>query len=319
VGETVFYQDQHDMLMLLNRARTVHPVPPNAADPFCPWTNFERSTRMAAWYGWREGNRLVALPMTGAPLHVDLPATSRLIRPALMSASTDLDVFLLPADGKELMLARFRHPDPKASAVAPKILWRHALDAPAVSAAATLSAETAGSERRLAIAAQSAATLLITVINAGDGASVRSARTVRVPDAWGMPTSRPALFVDPHGGVNVSIMIGKNPHHTELAVADIRIRDQAGEGPEELRVTPIGRLEKQPEAAATVYDVSPGHPPTRDWAVLLDNRELLHTAPGKRTKLAAAPAQPIELVRLGGVTYVLLLHAGGKPELAMLR
>jgi hypothetical protein len=318
LGETVFYQDQHDMVMTLNRARSIQQVGPQAEDPFCPSTNFSRASKMAAWYGWREGNRLLALPMNGAPLHLDFPQPFRIIRAPLMPPSTDLDVFLLSGDSSRLMLARFHHPDLKGTTLPPKLLWTQTLEAPAVAAAATLSAEAAGSQRLLVITAQDGATLLMTVIDAGDAGNSGPVRTLRIPNAYALPDSQPASYLRQDRSIWISVVISTNPEHTELALVDAVIPEQAGNRAEP-KITPISQTKNAPKGAATVFDISQSGTATRDWAVLLTDGQVIHAAAGNRVKLASPPVLPLELVRLAGSTYVLSLQRDGRPELALLR
>ena len=295
----------------------------DARDLLVPWTNGDRKADAHDWRAWREGATLLALASGASePVRLDLGAPpDRIIRPALMGPSGDLDVFAIGAGGRELLRARFPAPQPPDGAPArPPSVERVALEAPPASGRAALAPRTLGSRPHVALVTDrpGAGGVEVRLFGADAGGALRQIAAALVPDVHVMASSRPGLRIDEDGFVHASMLYLRDIAARRAGVADVTFGPD-GEA-REVSWNGFGALSGVPVAASLVYSVTPARPVRRDWVVLLEDGSVVTSrSPDEPQVLPGKPARPLELLPLARGTYILVIDPVRGPLLEGLR
>jgi hypothetical protein len=312
IGETFLYEKRPDLgEMDVTGSRIIHEAGPQAAEPFCPWTNYDRSDGAGGWHGWREGPRLLAIAMGEEnPQSFDWGSEQvKPIRPALMLRNGEMDVFYLSADRRTLGMVRFDTPG-RGPARPPKEAWRLALPEPAVSARAALGRESSGSRRVVALLSQRGTQIAVRLARVQDTrADLGDAAPIE--DANALPECEPGAVVAADGAIHVAAAFARDAGHRQAAMFEARFPAAGGEPG--VRVSPLGALESALASSGAAYPATDGG----DVAPYIIER----LADGglrfgqKTVSVPAGPVTPLDVLRMSGATYLLLLRAQGGPEL----
>lgn len=313
LGESFFYEKRPDLGEIqVTGTRIIYTAGPQAAEPFCPWTNYDRADGAGSWHGWREGSRLFAIAMGGEkPQSFNLPSDqAKVIRPALMLRNGDLQVFYLSADRRTLGMIRFYTPG-KAGAKPPEEVWRLPLPDAVISARVALGPESAGSRRAVALLSQHEGRIAVRLARLQE-ARAELSDPLMIADAHAAPDCELAATFAADGAFHVAGVFTKDAGRRQAAMFEARFALVPG-GENGVKVTMLGALENPLAASAVAYsaaeaaDVAP-------YAVLqlADGSWRYNLRP---FRVPAASVMPLELLRSGGATYVLLLRAQAGPEL----
>lgn len=293
---------------------------PGASDAMAPWTNYDRMGSLHFWRAWREGPKLLAAtPAAKNPLSLDLEGEPKfLVRPALMAASGELDIFAALSGEPAISLARFVQPGKGGTGPAPRVLWRHPLESAPLSGRCILDPQGKKERRHVALlsAAQDAVRLDRLVCPA-DGAKP-AADFALVPNAAPLATSEPALRVDAEGTLHVAALVWTNAKERAFALAEFKF-EEGSPGAAKPNLTDLGLLDADAKAAAIQFQLTPADEPRIEWALLLvDGRVVSGGAQGRRQAFqpAAPPSLPLEIVPLSQATYLLLIDPEKGPRLA---
>lgn len=311
-----FAADQNTGQVTLKSLSNFVPSAPGATTVFGPWMNFHGMGMPAPRAGWQAGATLGLAGFGDPPVNVSLPSVPRLVRPALMAVSGDTDVFVLEEATGRLSMVRF----PQAGD--PKILWTQALPGKVVAAAAALGPAQRGDPRIAVLVSARPDGISATLVDAGQGGAAPKLRTVEVAGVQAFAGSEPAARVGPDGSVQAALVVTQRASAAaglRAAVLDLTWpADAAARG--QGAVTPIAvDLSHQPRAAAAAYTHASGAKDRRDWALVLDNGELISAAAGKRQRLSGRAVEPVQLFVAAQGTYLLTLTDEQLPAFEPLR
>jgi hypothetical protein len=313
IGETFIYEKRPDLGMLrVTGTRIIHQVGPQASEPFCPWTNYNRADGLGGWHGWREGSRLFALAMEEEnPQSFDLGSDKvRLIRPALMLRNREMDLFYLSPDRRTLGMIRFHTPG-KGAAKPPEAAWTLELPEPAISARAAMGRESAGSPRVVTLLSQHGTQIAVRLVRIED-TRARLSAPVRVEDAHALPDCEPGLVVGADGTVHAAAVFTRDPGHKEPAMLEVLFPASAS-SEVGVRVSLLGEVESPLASSSVAYPATEGGD---DVAHVISRLADGTLRSGQETvSVPAPPAMPLELLRMSGATYLLLVRAQSGPEL----
>ena len=312
--DLIFIEARPDLgEMATHLVRPVMEIPAQATDVLCPWTTFDRSEATVIWRAWREGKFLCALSSGGTlPQRQDLAAPpDAVLRPALMSNKSELDIFVLSGALRQLSLFRFIPPSPQRLATQ-SVLWRFALPEAAINGRVAMGTAEHGSHRRIVLLAQEAGRpnrppqLLVMHADAGDGGSAPRGVTVsHIPEAITMPNSEPGVYVDTAGVTHTSILFRRDIENPAFFLADLAFGPD-GKAIGEPLVESLGVLPTPATSAAVSFLAEPGRPMRRDWVVILQDGSVMHSQiPGRPMKTRGIPVEPPDLVVLRQTTYLL--------------
>jgi hypothetical protein len=317
IGESFLYEKRPDLGELhVTGSRIIHEVGPQATEPFCPWTNYDRSDGAGGWHGWREGQRLFAIAMgEEKPQSFDLGSDrAKLVRPALMLRNGEMDVFYLSPDGRELGMVRFHTPG-EGAARPPEEAWRVALPEPAVSARAALGRESAGSRRVVALLSQHGTLTAVRLARVQD-TRVELGNAVLIKDANALPESEPGAVIAADGTIHVAAVFARDPGRKEAALLEAHFPATTG-GEVSVRVRPEGVLESPLASSSVAYPATESSDAVPHVIDRLADGSLRFSQ--GTASVPAAPAMPLDVLRMSGATYLLLLRPQGGPELFPLR
>lgn len=158
---------------------------------------------------------------------------------------------------------------------------------------------------------------MIQLVSANRAGKATPGRTLRLRGVHAFPTSSPSINVDRDGQTRVAVVISRNPEATDLAILDVTF---PANGDPRNKITPIEQTDSKLRSAATAFRITEDGPLERVWAVLLENGHLLdNAAPTGRENLPQPPAVPLQLLRMSGATYLLLLGEQSGPQFVSLR
>jgi hypothetical protein len=292
-----------------------------AADPhttavFGPWTNHNRLDSLLNRFGWQAGAVLGVEGIAGgASLKFTFPTQPfRLIRPAVMPESGEVDVFALAGDGKTLDLVRF--PIARAGAEA-KLQWSLQLAAVPVGARATLAPKVAGARRAAVLVSADPGGARMTLVEADQADTTPKTRSVVVTGAVLLPDSEPAITIGPDGKTRASAIFAEDPDLRRMFVADVAWPTGPGEGV--VARAGAGRLPNPPRAAAVTYSVTSRPAARRDWLVLLrDGTVIFSGSPTRPRQIDGSLLLPLDLLAMSEMTYLLTLDKQGLPQFELM-
>jgi hypothetical protein len=317
IGESFLYEKRPDLgEVRVTGTRIIHQTGPQAAEPFCPWTNYDRADGAGGWHGWREGPRLLAIAMGAEePQSFDLGSEKvKLIRPALMLRNGEMDVFYLSADRRALGMIRFHTPG-GGPAKPPEEAWKLALPEPAVSGRAALGRESDGSRRVVTLVSQHGTQIAVRLARVQDSRA-ELGDAVLIEDAHALPESEPGAVIAADGTIHVAAAFARDPGHKEAAMLEARFLAATG-GEVSARVRSLGALESALVWSGVAYAATEGG----DVLPYVVNR----LADGslrfgqKPVSVPAPPGMPLDVLRMSGATYLVLVRPQSGPELFPLR
>lgn len=282
-----------------------------AADVRVPWSNYDRQSELVRWTVWREGTSVVAQPgFAEKPRRLTIDGAARIVRPALMVAPGVLYALTLSSDGRQWTLAHF----PVSGD--PRIAARGTLQLAAVSARAALGPPPSNARRAVFVAQSDDALVLSTLdLAAAAPALVEAAR---VPKCSAIAGVEPAVAFDEQGRCTITLLVRRQgASAAKLVCLDVATdaRGAAAASPALIEIGDLPRI----RAGAAAFKATPGGPPRRDWAVLLESGEVLSSfAPQEARRTAFAPAVPLELVALSRAGYLVTLDPARGPQLEAL-
>lgn len=319
--DIVYHEDRPDLgVVKLVSRKTARAVPKGATKLFVPWTNYDRMDSLWLWRGWIDGANLCGLPQPSDPLlRIPLGAEpSQLIRPALSTTTGEMDVPLIGAGGKELLLARFL-PGREGQAASGSVLWRIPIAEPPVASRAALGPAASGSQRRLVLMLQKENGVTLHLLDITGGRKPASTVTIDIPKVFALPNSEPGIRIDDKGATHISVLLSSGPDFKDLSTADVSF--PPGGGPPALSpkiVNVRSKLDAPPVAAGITYEARPDRPMRRDWVVLLADGTLVHSQSNdKPMRPRGVPVTPLDLVAMSRATYILTIQADG-PNLEAL-
>jgi hypothetical protein len=311
-----FAADQNTGQIALKSLSNFVPSAPGATTVFGPWMNFHGMGTPAPRAGWQAGATLGLAGFGEPPVSVSLPSAPRIVRPALMTGNGDTDVFALEDAAGRLSMVRF----PEAGG--PKVVWTQALPGKVVAASAALGPAQRGDSRIAVVISGRADGLAATLVDAGQGGAAPKLRTVEVAGVQAFAGSEPAARVRADGSVQAALVVTQPASAgagRRAAVLDLAWPADAaalGQG----TVTPIAAdLSAQPRAAAAAYTHASGAKDRRDWALVLDNGEVVSAATGNRQRLSGRAVEPVQLFVGTQGTYLLTLTDEQLPAFEPLR
>jgi len=294
----------------------VAPADPKTTAVFGPWTNHNRLDSLLNRFGWQAGAVLGVEGLAGSPSlkFTFLTPPQRLIRPAVMPESGEVDVLALAGDGKTLQLVRFPIARPGAEA---KLQWSLQLPAVPVGARATLAPKTAGARRAAVLVSPEAGGARMTLVEADPADATPKTRSVVVTGAVLLPDSEPAITIAPDGKTRASAIFAEDSGMRRMFVADVTWPTGPGEGT--VARASAGRLPGPPRAAAVTYSVTSRAAARRDWLVLLrDGTAIFSGSPTRPRQLDGSLMLPLDLLGMSQMTYLLTLDKQGLPRLELM-
>jgi len=300
LGESFFYENRPDLgEMKLSETRIIRQIGPKGADPFCPWVNYDRMSAPKFWHGWREGAILYAFSDDEqAPRRFDMRSDkARIVHPALMSESGELDVLVLDGNRKTLRMVRFpAQPEGENSAAA---AWTAELPEEVAGLRLGIGPKEQGGSRLAVAVSQHGAKLAIRIIRIRDNAAEISPPLL-TDTGYVLHESRPAIGFAPDGSMLASVLFAKHPGLRTLAVADVAI---PREGEPKVQVTALG-LAPAPVVQAWTEFTATDDPPVRRWLIRTNNEHVLGGQPLVRVNFNAPV---VDLLRMSVATYCLTL------------
>ena len=294
----------------------VAPADSKATAVFGPWANHNRLDSLLNRFGWQAGALLGVEGLAGSPaLRFTLPSVpQRLIRPAVMPDSGEVDVLALSADGKTLQLVRFPIARPGAEA---KLQWSLQLPASPIGARATLGSRAAGARRAAVLVFPETGGARMMLVEADAADTSPKTRSVVVEGAAPLPDSEPAISIGPDGKIRASALFGEDPGLRRMFVAEVTWPSGPGEGT--VARAGAGRLPSAPRSAAVTYSVTRRPADRREWLVLLrDGTVVFSGSPNRPRQLDGALMLPLDLLAMSRMTYLLTLDKQGLPQLELM-
>ena len=310
IGESFLYENRPDLgEVRVTGTRIIHEAGPQAAEPFCPWTNYDRSDGAGGWHGWREGARLFAIAIgEETPQSFDLGSEEvQLIRPALMLRNGEMDVFYLSADRRALGMVRFHTAGGKPAEAA----WSLALPEPAVSARVAIGRESAGSPRVVTLLSQHGTLIAVRLARVQD-TRAELALPVLIKDANALVECEPGAVIAADGAIHVAAVFSRDPEHKEAAMLDAQFPG-AADGQVSVRVRPWGALASALASSAIAYPATESGDAVPYVIDRLADGSLRFGQ--QAITVPAPPVRPLSLLRMSGATYLLLLSPQGGPTL----
>jgi len=307
LGESFLYEKRPDLGEVdVAGTRIIRHVDAKASNPFCPWTNFDRSAAMKFWHGWQEGATLLAFSDDEqGTRRFDMGSTkAQLVRPTLMARSGDLEALVLGADGKSLRLARFPAHEGSGSVVA----WSTELPEEVKGIRLGIGPESGGSVRVAAAISQSGLRLAVRLIRIGEK-SAEVVQPIFVENAFALPESEPAVAIGADGTVHVAVLVASHPGLRSLAIADVTV---AANGRPEATLAEAGKVESAVTRAWTVYPATAEGQRLRTWLVRTANGAMLG---GPQLAPVAAGGPIGDFLRMSTANYVLAVDANRGPRL----
>ncbi|MBI5384820.1 MAG: hypothetical protein HZA90_09055 [Verrucomicrobia bacterium] len=297
----------------------------DAADLLVPWTNYDRNESFHHWFAWREGSRLFARSLLAKePLSLDLGRPpERLLRPALLPSSGDLNILVLSGDGRELLATRFAAPSGEGAPAPGHVLWRLPLPWPLRGARAALAPPSLPNARRAALVSQDADTLLLSLLDTSKADGPGELKTVRVREARALADSEPGLWIDAAGNSHVAVLCEKpheDPRRKERSLA-LASANFAPDGTllAPATLTVLTPLETAVKTATAAFAVA-GAQAQLGWAALLENGQVIHLhSGGQPRRLENPPAVPLELLPRSQAFYLLTLDPAVGPRFVALQ
>ncbi len=311
--DLVFHEERPDLgeIELVSDEASVS-LPAAVIDVFMPQTNYDRMDSLYLWRGWFEGPTVCALADPKAPpVRVTLEGPGmRLVRPALSVESGEMQVPVLGAGGRQLVLVRFQMPA-GGSPAGGEVVWTLPLDRPAAGACASLGPATTGSLKKVAILSKEEGGVSLQVIDLPERGKPGKPARLELKGFEPVPGGHPGMFIDVKGSAHVSAIIAKEGSPKELSVIDVRF-PATPEGGIEQSVKSIREIASLPVAAGVSWQSHADRPLRRDWAVLLKNGKVLSSqTENPPMALEGVPVVPLELVSRSQCTYLLTTGPAG--------
>jgi hypothetical protein len=264
------------------------PAPARAETTLAAATNFVRASLFFSRYGWSGGG---AIGFEDSPKGVSVAfdlGGATVVRPALMTETGDVDVYLLR--GADFRLRRF----PRGSNDSREIA-RGTLPGTPTAACAALGQHSSA----LITAAQIGNDVHVIVNELG-----KPAKTLVVTNADLPRSSRPAAAYDHDGGIRAAIVLTENKAHKRAFVADFDF----GTAGNKLQRSSTYEISEPIQAAAVAYQITESRKPRRDWAILLTDSTVVSSRnPGTPFELSGKPVLPLQLLSMSEMLYLLAL------------
>jgi hypothetical protein len=308
LGESFLYESRPDLgEVKVSDTRIIRKVGQRASDPFCPWVNFDRSESMKFWHGWQEGTQLVAFSDDeGEPRTFDMGSSkARIVQPAYMSRSGDLEVLVLGENRKTLRLIRFLPQAPKSSAT---VAWTIDLPEESVAIRAGIGSQEEGGSRVAASVSLDGTRMAIRLIRVGEKSAEVGPPSL-IDNAFALPDSEPSVSIAPDGSVQAAVLFARHPGLRTLAVADLTSRrNDKGD----IVVSDAGLAPAAVVRAWTTQRVTSEGQPARRWLIRTVNGSVFG---GPGLVPVAAGAAVVDFLRMSAATYVLALDPDRGPHL----
>ena len=292
----------------------------DATDLLVPWTNFDRNEGFHHWFAWREGSRLFARSLLSKePVALDLGRPpERLIRPALLAPSGELDILVLSGGGRELLLARFPAPSNEGVPAPGRVLWRLPLPGVAAGARVALASRALANMRRAVLVSQEADTLILSLLDTGKADGPGELKMARVRGVRALAHSEPGLWIDAAGRTRAAVLCEKPSEDAQrkdrsLALASVTFGPD-GAVQAEATATALASLGVAVKSATVGFAIVDTQA-RLDWAALLENGLVIHQHSGGEARdLGAPPAMPLALLPRAKASYLLTLHPTEGPR-----
>jgi hypothetical protein len=294
----------------VTETRIIRQVGAKATDPFCPWVNYDRMAAVKFWHGWQEGALLAAFSDDESePRTFDMGSDkARIIRPAWMSPSGELDVLVLDRNRKTLRLVRFP-PQPEGPARRnAAVAWSIDLPEESVAVRLGIGPGAEGGPRVAASVSQSGSKLSIRLIRVGEKSAEVGPPSL-IDSAYALPESEPGIGIGPDGSVNVSVLFARHPGLRTLAVADVNA-PRGGEV--RTTISDVGLAQSAVVRAWTTYQVASPGSTERSWLIQTPSGSAFG---GPQLVPVAAGAPIVDFLRMSSVAYVLALDSNRGPRL----
>ncbi|MBS1824844.1 MAG: hypothetical protein JST93_05960 [Acidobacteria bacterium] len=301
IGESFFYENRPDISEVrLTGTRIIRGVGAKASEPFCPWVNYDRSEAAKFWHGWREGSVLYAFSDDeDGPRSIDLgSAKARMVRPAVMTRTGDLEVLVLGENRTTLRLIRFPH----HAEGKPVVVWSAELPEPVSGIGIGLGPREEGGSMVALAVSQSGLKVSLRMIRVGQ-MEAEIGPAALIDGAYVLPDAEPGVHIAPDGEVRGAVVVARHPALRTLAVAEL----VAGKA----TVTDAGRVDVAVVKAMSAYTVTSGAPVLRFFVRLAVGGVLFE---GKELPVAAGGV-PVDLVRMSSSSYLLTVDAGNGVKL----
>jgi len=318
--QAIFNEDRPDLgeISLLSLVRQ-GAADANAVAVVATSANHARMARVHSRFGWRAGDVIAMTGIPGLPSSQEVRLTrphsaARLVRPAMLTESGDVDVMALEGgSGATLWLMRL----PPAGQGLPGVVATIQLPGEALSARAALAPASVGETRTAVVIHRGPHDgARISLVQIAPGDNKPKVRTVAIAHANPLPASEPGIHVDVDGTVHTSALFAEDKSLRKLFIASIVWPASGGNGQLERMVA--GELPGQPRAAAVTYSVSYQSPARRAWVVLLENGGVVSGGwPKGPRALRGTPSLPLDLVAMSKMSYLLTLDAQGLPRLEL--
>ena len=277
------------------------PAGKNAKQLFGARMNYTGLGTPAPRVGWRRDSTLCVIGFgEEEPKTFDPPEPFEIVRPGLMTESGDLDLFVLSEGGKVLSLVRF--PDGED---APKSMWDFDLPAEATAGRAALGPSSAGSDRVAVLIADTKKGALLALLNAGNGEAKPKLQKVVVKGKHHLPSCEPAVRMDRDGNIHASTLIVDDSDERVVQLIDLAWSPNA-KPPFSANRSLAATLQKDARAGAVVYGVAERDTPRRDWAILLEDGQIVTNQFLEPRSLPGEPAVPLQLLPMSRRTYLLV-------------
>lgn len=274
---------------------------------FGPWRNCAGVGVPSPRAVWVAGET-VAVADYGAetPLTLSFAGAPRVVRPALMTESGELDLFVLGGDGRELSLARF---PPVGDSARPAVLWRQALPAAVSCARAALGPASGGSRRAALLVCGGGQGSRALLVEAPANGGTPLLRAVELGARAVLPASEPALAVAEDGSALGAVLLAEpvrpgQPRSLTLA----RLSWPADPArPGACEAAPAASLEEPVRSAAAAFALA-GDTRRCEWvAVLAGGRAASSLSGGVARPLRRTPVVPIELLVMESRSHILTM------------
>lgn len=313
--QAIFREERPDLgEVSLAKLVYVAPAPPEAAAVFGPWTNHDRLDSLLNRFAWQAGSLVGIEGLAGTPgATFRFPEQSRLVRPALMPDSGEVDVLALVDGSRTVEMVRF--PSPRDGSGV-RAAWRTQLGAAAAGSRAALAPRTAGTRRAAVFILPEKTDSQILLAEAGPGDVQPVLRSVRIDGAAPLPDSEPGIAFAADGTVYASAILSERGQPRNAFVADIRWPPGSGDGA--VTRENIKRLPGAPRSAAATFSVTRGAR-RREWIVLLqDGAVVFSGSPGRPRTTTGTPSLPLKLLAMSKMTYLLTLDKQGLPRFELM-
>jgi hypothetical protein len=262
------------------------------------WANFDRFALLMNKFVWvSDGVVGVQGGVAGeVTSRMPIPADfDRIVRPALVRESGQVDVLLLSASRGELELIRF------PATGNPAVVWTASVASAPEAMRATLAPRGQGGAATAILLGRAGAQVQATLVE-----SVQSgarARTASIGNVWLLPDSEPALRIDDGGTVHVSFVAARDSQLRSISVVDLAWTASSSV---EQKISEPVQLDDAVRAAAVTYSATTRDPARREWVAVLKNGGVI----GSRTRgnirqVRGTVVMPLQVLAMSQMCYLL--------------